>query len=491
MTVHPAAPTAVYSFGPFELDARSRRVTRDGEPVEIPDRHVDILLELLAHAGQVVSKDALIEAAWKDVAVTDNSLEQAISGLRRSLEQSAGGPRYIETLARRGYRVGVPVTRTAPRYSSEALEAMLAPYRAFVEGRAALETLERDAVDRARGVFEDIVRASPDYSPAHVGLANALALHFEATRAENAPDRDALARALHHAAEACRLDPSSGEAWSVLGLASHQSRDSARAIAAAQRAAALEPDNWRHHLRLAYVSWGEQRLRPAHRALKLFPGLALAHWLAASVYIARQAFTEADRELVAGAAAQDRQHEGAKFRAVGLHLTLGLLRLSQGDESSALQEFTRELADEEAAHIYTRQARANAWCAIGAIRLRQAQPEAAVTAFERATDVVAGHPVAIAARAAVIGDATAKAALDGRLRELRDHGAVIEAAFAEATFNTLTGHPERAARVLYAALEQEPAGSGGWTVPVDPLLRVNTYQEHWDAVLMLLHSRAA
>jgi len=49
-----------YSFGPFQLDALARRLTRDSEPVGIPDRHVDILLQLVARAGQVVSKDALI-----------------------------------------------------------------------------------------------------------------------------------------------------------------------------------------------------------------------------------------------------------------------------------------------------------------------------------------------------------------------------------------------------------------------------------------------
>lgn len=47
---------------------------------------------------------------------------------------------------------------------------------------------------------------------------------------------------------------------------------------------ALDPRNWQHHVRLAFVSWGGQRLRAAHRALELCPGLALAHWLAATVF---------------------------------------------------------------------------------------------------------------------------------------------------------------------------------------------------------------
>ena len=487
---HFADPPAVYSFGPFALDPASRRLTRNGEVVAIPDRHVDILLELLAHAGQIVSKDRLIEAAWKDVAVTDNSLEQAISVLRRALAQPPGETRYIETLARRGYRFSAPVSPTAPRHSAEALEAMLAPHRAFIEGRAALETLGPDAVERARGVFEDVVRTSPDYPSAHIGLANALVLRVEATRSAGMPDREALAAAIDHAREACRLEPSSGEAWSVLGLALHQSRDSAGAIAAAQRATMLEPDNWRHHLRFAFVTWGEQRLAAAHRALKLMPALALAHWLAATVYIARQAFAEAEHELVSGAAGQDRQPDGTKFRAVGLHLILGLLRLTRGDESSALEAFGRELSF-DTPHIYARQAHANAWCAIGAVRLLHGERNEALGAFERAAAAVTGHPPAVAARAAVTADILDKNTLDARLRELRGHGAATEAAFAEATYETVAGNPARAAYVVHAALQQDVVASVGWTAAIDPFLRVSAYPEHWDVVLTLLRARAA
>jgi tetratricopeptide (TPR) repeat protein len=224
--------------------------------------------------------------------------------------------------------------------------------------------------------------------------------------------------------------------------------------------------------------------------LNLFPGVALAHWLAATVYIARQAFAEAEQELIAGAAAQDRQDEGARFRAVGLHLLLGLLRLSQGDEVSALHEFTRELTLGERAQIYAAQSRANTWCAIGGVRLRQAQADEALKAFDTAIDLVSGHPVAMAARAAITGDAAAQSGLEDRLRRLRENGATLEAAFADATRDALTGRPESAASVLHTALEQQPTGSGGWTVPVDPILHVSAHPEPWDPVLRLLRSRA-
>ena len=480
-----------YTFGPFELDTESRRLERGGEPLALPDRHIDILLLLVSRAGQIVSKDTLIEAAWKGLAVTDNSLEQAISHVRRTLGTTASGSPYIETLARRGYRFSQPVTHMVVRHSAEALEALLAPHRAFVEGRAALETLDRDAVVHACGVFDEIVRTSPDYAPAHLGLANALALRFESMRAERGPDRAALARAVHHADEACRLDPSSSEAWAVLGLVCHQSRDHARAVAAAHRAATLDSDNWRHHVRLAYVSWGEDRLRAAHRALKLLPECALAYWLAATVYVARGALAEAEHELVDGAAAQDRQDEGARFGAVGLHLLLGLVRLAAGSEEAALEGFKREIRSEWGAHIYGREACANAWCATAAVHLRRKQIADAATAIDRAIDAVPGHAAALAARYAFDPNPQAAASFQSRLAELHAHGTPVEAAMAEATHRTLTGHPDRAASLLHEVLTRAPADSSGWVVPVDPLLHVRAQPELWAPVLALLRSRAA
>jgi DNA-binding winged helix-turn-helix (wHTH) protein len=481
-----------YAFGPFELDALSRRLERRGEPVAVPDRHIDILLLLVSRAGEVISKDALVEAAWKDVAVSDNSLEQAISNLRRALGQVPAAPAFIETLARRGYRFCVPVIRTTTRRSAESLDALLAPHKAFLEGRAALESFDRDAVARACSVFEEIIQFSPDYAPAHLGLANALALRFESTRTDR-PDRSALATAVHHASEACRLDPSSGEAWAALGFISHQARDTERAVAAARRATALEGDNWRHHLRLAYVSWGEERLRAAHRALKLLPGLALAHWLAATVHIARQAFAEAEQELIAGAEAQDRQDQGGRFTAVGLHMTLGLVRLAASDAASALDRFNRELASARSAHIYAREACANTSCAVGALRLRDGSTAEAVAAFDRALEFVPGHVVAMAARIAIAGDdgALTKMVLEARTTELRESGGSIEAALATATFEALSGRPAGAARVVHDALSRTPSGNAGWTVPVDPLLNAAAHPETWGPVLAILRNRAA
>src|SRR5262249_8628656 len=148
-----------------------------------------------------------------DVAVTDNSLEQAISALRRVIGDGGEGTPSIQTVARQGYRFVGDVTRRAARASDEALGDLLAPHRPGVDGRAAIETLERDQIVRARTAFERVLTSAPDQPSAHVGLANACILQFEMTRTDARPDAAALAIATHHAREACRLSPDYAEAW--------------------------------------------------------------------------------------------------------------------------------------------------------------------------------------------------------------------------------------------------------------------------------------
>src|SRR5262245_32937616 len=101
---------------------------------------MDVLVLLAAHAGQLVSKDAIVQGAWRDVAVTDNSIAQAITGLRKTLGIHPDGIAYIETVTRRGYRFVAPVERDRALTSDATFAALLDPYRAFVDGRAALET---------------------------------------------------------------------------------------------------------------------------------------------------------------------------------------------------------------------------------------------------------------------------------------------------------------------------------------------------------------
>jgi DNA-binding winged helix-turn-helix (wHTH) protein len=479
---------SVYAFGPFELDTTLRRLQRGGEAVSLSDRHFEILLHLVAHPGVVLSKDALIEAAWRGVAVTDHSLEQAISALRRALAHESGTHAYIQTVPRQGYRFIGEVSRRAARETDAALDALLAPYRAWLDGRAALETLGRDQASQARKTFEGALAAAPDHAEVHIGLANACAFEFEATRADAHPDLEALAAAAQHAREGCRLNPESAEAWAPLGFVLHLTRDSQHAVAAARRAVSLEPDNWRHHLRLAVVSWGEERLRAAQRALGLLPGLALAHWLAATVHVARQALDRAELELDRGAQAQDAQTPQARFSAVGLHWLRGLVRLARGDQAGASEEFERELAFEATGQLYARECCANTWYAIGAATLRAGRHDEAVVAFGQALDRVPGHVMAMAGLVLARHDPASRA--EERADALNGLGLVTEAAMGRAAL-IAGAAPDRAAYLMDAALDAAPSGSAAWTLPIEPLLQVAALPDAWRGVLARLRSRAA
>ena len=435
----------------------------------VSDRHLEILSLLTANAGQVVSKDALIEAAWKDVAVADNSIEQAISSLRKTLGHQPDGSQYIETLTRRGYRFSAPVERGKARQSDASLDALLAPYRAFVEGRGALETLDRDAVVRARAAFAQALRAEPDYPAAHVGMANACILAFETTRADAAPDAEALRLATHHAREGCRLDPSSGEAWSTLAFVLHRGGTAAEAIAAGRKAVMLDANNWHHYLRLAYVSWGEERLHAAHRVLALCPGLALAYWFAATVFVARQAFDAALDALRAGCASQDAQRrETSRFKAVGLHLLHGLVLAAQGEDDRALDELARELEFEREGQLYARESCANSWYAIGAIHQRNGRHQDARAAFGEAVKRVVNHQLA----AAAIGRTN------------------VDDPVASAVTLALDGQHDAAARVCAEMLARAEPGPAGWNLVVDPLLNPCAHPAAWAQTLATLRDRA-
>ncbi|HUR34929.1 MAG TPA: winged helix-turn-helix domain-containing protein [Vicinamibacterales bacterium] len=480
-------PSDLFVFGPFELDAGARRLTRNGEAIALSSRQFDLLHLLVAHAGQVLSKDALIEAAWAGVAVTDNSVEQAISTLRRALA-APDTTAYIETQARRGYRFAAEVRRVERREPELALEALLAPHRAWVEGRAALETLERAQITRAREVFERVLEQVPDQASAHVGLANAGVMQFEMTRSELAPDTAALSMAAAHAREACRLDARYGEAWATLGFVLARTGHQADALAASRRAVALEPDNWRHHLRLGYVSWGEERLREARRTLQLLPGFALAHWLAATVHVARQAFDDAERELLTGLDAQASPAH-SRFSGVALHWLLGLLMLARGEDAGALHHFDLELAAESAGQLYARECCANTWYAIGAVRIRTGDRAGAADAFGETLRRVPLHPLARVGLG-LVGDAARTAAFTSAPDIPASVLASPEVAFARAAVSALSGDVAGAASLADAALAAAPEGSALWTLPVDPLVRATT-DERWSAPLARLRNRAA
>ena len=99
-----------YSFGPYSLETAARLVTKGSESLPLPPKAVETLLVLVERAGQVVSRDELIQHVWPDAFVEPNNLAQQISMVREALDDRGKRPQYIETVSRRGYRFIAPVT---------------------------------------------------------------------------------------------------------------------------------------------------------------------------------------------------------------------------------------------------------------------------------------------------------------------------------------------------------------------------------------------
>jgi DNA-binding winged helix-turn-helix (wHTH) protein len=98
--------SAVFRFGVYEADLQARELRKQGRQLRLQDQPFAILAMLLERAGTVVTREELRERLWpSDTFVDfDHSLNTAVNKLREVLGDSATRPRFIETLARRGYR---------------------------------------------------------------------------------------------------------------------------------------------------------------------------------------------------------------------------------------------------------------------------------------------------------------------------------------------------------------------------------------------------
>jgi len=104
-------PARIVRFGVFELDLGAGELRKNGAKLRLQEQPFQVLALLLERAGDVVTREEVRQKLWPaDTFVDfDHSLNTAINKLRETLGDSASSPRYIETLARRGYRFIAPV----------------------------------------------------------------------------------------------------------------------------------------------------------------------------------------------------------------------------------------------------------------------------------------------------------------------------------------------------------------------------------------------
>jgi DNA-binding winged helix-turn-helix (wHTH) protein len=96
----------------FEVDLAARELRKNGRPIHLRPQPFQVLATLLENPGRVVTRD-VFRQIWPNASFVDfdHDLNQAVNKIRHSLGDSSSSPRFIETLARRGYRFIAPIER--------------------------------------------------------------------------------------------------------------------------------------------------------------------------------------------------------------------------------------------------------------------------------------------------------------------------------------------------------------------------------------------
>src|SRR5215469_926836 len=264
------AVSRLCAFGPYRLDFERRRLLRGTELVPIQQKALDILLVLVEHHGEVVSKDELMQSVWPDAFVEESNLTQNIFVLRKALGEGPKENRYIATIPGRGYRFVATLDEppeTAKQGGDETshtentdnpikvswvsshftllrtlavalsfgvifLGAMFSlPEAAWYFNNRGQDRFQKGDIKAAIGDYQWAVRLSPGYAAAHYNLADTY---------EEIPDYD---KALNEYQRTIDVDPTFYPAYNNLSrLYILRRNDCKAALRLLDRAFALHPD---------------------------------------------------------------------------------------------------------------------------------------------------------------------------------------------------------------------------------------------------------
>jgi TolB-like protein/Tfp pilus assembly protein PilF len=139
------------TFGRFRFDLVRRELSRDGVPVRLGNRALDILCVLAAAGGHVVTKDELLARVWPGLIVEENNLQVQVSALRKIFDEEKSGQSYLVTVPGRGYRlIGLAGNTSGPALPDKPSIAVL-PF----------QNMSDDPQQEyfADGIVEDIITA--------------------------------------------------------------------------------------------------------------------------------------------------------------------------------------------------------------------------------------------------------------------------------------------------------------------------------------------
>ena len=286
MRLIPAMGRERYSFGDVTLDVSEHRIQRGGHDVPLSPKAWDVLVHLVRHAGHLVSKQELLDAVWPSAFVEEGIVAVHVSGLRKALGEQRGSIKYIETVAKSGYRFVAPLLRDGAVRQDKPLSTADV-YELVGRARAHLMSASRTELPSAVESFQAAIDIDPTYAAAHSGLALAFCAQAELRLL---PAADGYGRARVSALRALAMDESSSDAWAGLGCVMFLAEwDWIGAERSLQRALELDP---RHtHARLLYgrlldaLGRLDEGLAMKLRALETDPfspsvhvALALSYW---------------------------------------------------------------------------------------------------------------------------------------------------------------------------------------------------------------------
>ena len=187
--VGPGSAAQPLRIGDWLVEPSLNRLVRGAEVVHLEPKAIEVLVFLARRPGEVVSRETLLEAVWPGLVVGDSALTQPVVKLRKALGEDPKSPAYIETIAKRGYRLIAPVAMPEP----------------MPEGSLAVDAEPDDSAPASGGAVQQawmpptprrggVLRAA-GWTILAGALAGAGAWLFSALDVSRAPVRDAAAPA--------------------------------------------------------------------------------------------------------------------------------------------------------------------------------------------------------------------------------------------------------------------------------------------------------
>ncbi len=253
---------AQFRIGEWLVDTPSRQVCNGQVSHTLSPRAIRVLASLMNADGRVVSRETLLSEVWPGVIVTDESLTQAVSELRRALRSGRESVEIIGTVPKAGYRLlsNVETCAQPSRPHDSATPAMaIEAYTLVLDARRALIRGDQNAVGEAVRLCREAVLISPRSAVAQAQLAISL-VHLGLYGGGAVAD---LHEALHTANESVRYGPNSSFVHAACGFALSSVGQSDAASRAFTRCFELGDADGEAHYLAARASFADGRFRSA------------------------------------------------------------------------------------------------------------------------------------------------------------------------------------------------------------------------------------